>query len=412
MIFTSLREPAFRLFYIHNTFAAIDLGVRLAVHGWLVLALSNDSEVWVGIFALVLGIGRFSSSMVAGAIVDRFPRKSVLLAETAVGAFLAWGLGVAILFDAVNLPLAIVLAFVTGCQGAVRFTAANRYIYDLVGARQLVNGSALWRVSATPMMVFGALAAGGLIEWVGIWAAYGFMGTSLLVSLPFLVKIPVKGEVKPSYVNLLQQTVEGIRYAGQNRTLRTLFTVSIVMESLGFAFLIAIPLMAKTVLSAGGLGLGFLHAGAGIGTLLANLIMAMKGDAYNKPRMIILNSVFAGIALAGFALSRHLPLSILLASAVMASLNAYDLSIGALMQLVAPPELRGRAVSLHSLAISFTAFGGFAIGIAGSVVGVPTVLFASAGGIIINILIRRKALLAINEKQRNENTDPTVTSTN
>lgn len=411
-MFTSFKKPAFLLFYIHNTFAAIDLGVRLAVHGWLVLVLSNDSEIWVGIFALVLGFGRFFSSMVAGAVVDRFPRKSILLAETVFGAFLAWGLGIAILFDAVNLSMAIALAFVTGCQGAVRFTAANRYVYDLVGASQLVNGSALWRVSATPMMVLGALVTGGLIEWVGIWAAYGFMGSSLLISLPLLAKIPVKGVIEHSHVNLFQQTIEGIRYAGQNRTLRTLFTVSVVMESLGFAFLITIPLMAKNVLFAGGLGLGFLQAGAGIGTLLANLIMASRGDTNNKPRTIILNSVFAGTALIGFALSRSLPLSIFFAGAIMASLNAYDLSIGALMQLVASPELRGRAVSLHSLAISFTAFGGFAIGMAGSVVGVPTVLLGSGSAIIVNILIRRKSLLAIKENHQNGIIGHTTTGAN
>ena len=404
-MFTSFKAPGFRLFYIHNTFAAVDLGVRMAVHGWLVLELSDDSEIWIGVYALVLGMGRFLSSTLAGAIVDRFPRRSVLLIEGAAGALLAWGLAFAVLFEVATLGLAIGLAFLMGCLGAVRFTAANRFVYDLVGPQQLVNGASLWRVSATPMMVFGALLAGALIEWVGIWAAFMFMGSSLLISLPFLAMIRVKGDVQPSNTNLIQQTIEGVRYAAQNRTLRTLFTVSIVMESLGFAFLVMIPVMAKTVLLAGGVGMGLLQAGAGAGTLFANLIMAMKGDAENKPRIIVLNALGAGVALIGFALSRSLPVSILLAAAIMALLNAYDITIGALMQLVAPSNFRGRAVSLHSLAISFTALGGFVMGAAGSVVGIPVMLAAGGAGIIINMLIRRPALLAIKEHRQRETSD-------
>ena len=49
------------------------------------------------------------------------------------------------------------------------------------------------------------------------------------------------------------------------------------------------------------------------------------------------------------------------------------------MQLVAPPHLQGRAVSLHSLAISFTSLGGFAMGMAASLVGGPAVV--AAGGV-------------------------------
>ena len=116
------------------------------------------------------------------------------------------------------------------------------------------------------------------------------------------------------------------------------------MESLGFAFLIMIPVMAKNELHAGAAGMGFIQAGAGMGMFLAPLVMAIRGDAGNKPRTIFLNALAAGVALVGFALSRSLLLSVLLAMVTMALLNAYDLTLGALMQLVAPPHLRGRAV--------------------------------------------------------------------
>ena len=81
----------------------------------------------------------------------------------------------------------------------------------------------------------------------------------------------------------------------------------------------------------------------------------------------------------------------------MAFLNAYDLTLGVLIQLVAPPNMRGRAVSLHSLAISFTAVGGFVMGGIGSIVGVPVMIAAGGIGIVINAMFRRRALLTVHE---------------
>ena len=86
----------------------------------------------------------------------------------------------------------------------------------------------------------------------------------------------------------------------------------------------------------------------------------------------------------------------------MAFLNAYDLTLGALLQLVAPPHLRGRAVSLHSLAISFTGLGGFVMGAVGSIVGVPIVLAAGGTGILANSILRRSSLMKIRESSARE----------
>jgi MFS family permease len=373
------------------------MNVRIAVHGWLVLQLTNDSEAWVGAYAFVLGIGQLLFSMFAGAIVDRFQRRTVMLIETSTSAIISGGLAIGTYFNAVDLWLVMVLAFVIGCQRAVRFTAANRFVYDLVGPRQLVNGVALWRLSSAPMMIFGSLLAGALIDWVDIWAPYAFMAAGLLISMPFLMVISVRGSVERTAITLLGQTIEGVRFAASHRPVRVLFSISVVMETLGFAFLIMIPVMAKNVLDTGGTGMGVLQAGVGTGMLAASLVMAAKGDTRGKTSVIFWAALGAGFALIGFALSRSLVLSFFLAAAVMAFLNAYDLTLGALLQLVSPANMRGRAVSLHSLAISFTSLGAFVMGVTGAFVGVPLVLAVAGGGIVANSLLRRTALANVTE---------------
>jgi MFS family permease len=397
-LFSSFSVPEFRFFFANNIFTSVDMNVRIAVHGWLILELSNDSPFWVGIFALVLGTGQLLFSSIAGAIVDRFQRRNVLLIEGIISVTVAAAFALAIYNDVAELWWAISIAFLTGCQRAVRFTASNRMVYDLVGPHRLVNGVSLWRVSASPMMIFGSLLIGFIIDWVGIWGAFAFMGASLAIGLPFLLLIHVHGSVDSSSTSLFRQTLEGAQLAVRDPSLRTLFSVSVVMETLGFSFLVMIPVMAKNVLETTGTGLGVLQAGVGAGMLGATLLMAAYGDSASKAKIIVVCAVGAGVALVAFSLSRSLPLSVVLAGAVMGFLNAYDLSLGAMMQLVSPPHLRGRAVSLHSLAISFTALGGFVIGALGGIVGVPLVMAASGGGIIANMALRRRAILALQEQ--------------
>ena len=142
----------------------------MAVHGWLILELSNDSEFWIGIYALLLGIGQFFFSSLAGTLTDRFQRRNLLIIEGTISTSIALLMTVTIYLEVLDLWMALAVALVIGCLRATRFTVINRFIYDIVGPQRLVNGVSLWRVSTTPMMIGGAMLAGALIEWAGIWA--------------------------------------------------------------------------------------------------------------------------------------------------------------------------------------------------------------------------------------------------
>ena len=312
-MFASFQQPGFKPFYMHSAFAAVDMNVRMAVHGWMVLELSNDSEFWVGIYALVLGAGQLMFSSFSGTLADRFQRRNVLLVEGIGGTTLAALIAVTVYLDVMQLWMAIALAFPVGCLRATRFTATNRMVYDLVGPEKLVNGVSLWRIANTPVMIFGGILAGAMIDWAGIWAAYTLIAGSLLFSLPFLFFIRVKGSIEEGGGQLIRQTLDGLKYASSNAALRTLFTVSIVMEFLGFSFLIMVPVMAKNVLEVSGLGLGFLQAGVGGGMFVGTLIMAAVGDGPRKQRIIFINALGAGVALIGFAYSPNLAVAVVLA---------------------------------------------------------------------------------------------------
>jgi hypothetical protein len=79
-------------------------------------------------------------------------------------------------------------------------------------------------------------------------------------------------------------------------------------------------------------------------------------------------------------------------------LNAYDITIGSLLQLVSPSQMRGRIISLHNLVLAFTSLGGFAAGAIGSLIGVPVMLALGSAAIVGNLLLHRPRLLRIREQ--------------
>jgi hypothetical protein len=84
-------------------------------------------------------------------------------------------------------------------------------------------------------------------------------------------------------------------------------------------------------------------------------------------------------------------------------LMAYDVALSSLLQIVSPPKMRGRVVSLYGLAIGFMAFGGFALGAIGSAIGVPVMLGINSAAILGNLLLHRRRLLQIRERRGDGN---------
>ena len=394
----AFRLPGFPPVFAHGMLSAVALSVRLVVHGWFVLSLSGDSPLWVGVAAALMGGGQVVFSLAAGVIVDRFQRQKLLIIASLVGSVAAGVLAVTSYFGVATLWLALVMAAVLGALQALSWTASHAMLYDVAGPRRLLNASALWRVGFGPMMIIGSLAIGGLIEWTGIWSAYAFMGGAHLLAAFTVIPLRVKGEVNKVTNGFVAQVKEGLGYAAKDRPVRTLLTFSFLMETMAFSFLTMIPVMAKNILDAGPLGLGFLSAATGTGSFIALLTMAFVGHAWRKPPIIVAGAVAAGVSLIGFSLSRSLPLSMVLAMTTMGFLMAYDLTLATLLQLRAPLNMRGRIMSVYSMSVALTSVGGFMMGAIGSVVGVPVAITFGGSVVVVNAVLRRRQVLRIRER--------------
>jgi len=146
-------------------------------------------------------------------------------------------------------------------------------------------------------------------------------------------------------------------------------------------YLTFIPIYARDILDTGAIGLGLLTGSIGVGALIGALTLASLRPSGGSGRLMLAGLAVVGSALAVFALSRSLPLSMLALALQGACQVAYYSTTNTLIQVLAPARLRGRILSLYTLtSIGLIPVANLVGGAIAQVVGVQPVL--AAGGLL------------------------------
>ena len=143
---------------------------RLAL-GWLVLT-QTSSPFLVGLAAGLEGIGRVGFGIFAGALVDRWNKRSLMVGALLVHGLIGFWLGALILTGLVALWHILVAALVQGAADSLLASASNTMIYPIVGRARVVNASAAKLLSFNLARITGSAVAGVLIDRLGLAACF------------------------------------------------------------------------------------------------------------------------------------------------------------------------------------------------------------------------------------------------
>jgi predicted MFS family arabinose efflux permease len=110
-----------------------------------------------------------------------------------------------------------------------------------------------------------------------------------------------------------------------------------------------LPTFAVKILRIDPTQMGFLFACLGVGTIAGGLLIASLGDIRRKGVVFLTGILVWSCALALFAVSEVMWLSMAALVLLGASQNAAGSSAITLMQTRVPPEMRGRVMSLNTL---------------------------------------------------------------
>jgi MFS family permease len=357
-----------------------------------ILALAG-SAVQLGIGFAIFSTAQLMVILIGGAIVDRIPRRSVILVSD-----LASGVVVGVVaFLGFTGSLQIAHLYVASALFGIAFSfytpAMTAIMPELVPKETLVAGNSLRSLSEQGARVVGPLFGGLIVTAAGPPLAIALDACTFVFSFAvFLLAHPPRRE-PPAPRPLLAQVRDGVTYTFSVSWLWTTIVGFAITNAINFAaFTVALPLLVLYVLHGTATTFGLIGAVAGVGSI-AGALVAGNLRVRKVGRAIYIGDALIGASLIAYGLAPFLPLVLFGSFAFAASLVAANTLWESMLQKHVPSELIGRVSSVDS-------FGSFLVGpvapIAAAAVIVhsgPTTIFVVGGAISVVFWL---SLLALN----------------
>ncbi len=375
----ALRHRNYRLFFIGQLVSLIGTWMQTVAQGWLVLRLT-DSPLLLGMVAAFNSLPILIFSIPAGTIVDRVPKRTLLVITQIAAMLLALILAGLTLSDAVQVWHVLVLATLLGLVNAFDAPARQAFTVEMVGREDLLNAIALNSSIFNGARTIGPAVAGLVVAIIGEGPAFLLNGISFIAVIASLLMMRLPPFTAPQGGNRGEQLREGLRYIAQEQRVGTLLGLAGVISLFGFVHIPLLPVFARDVLNEGATGLGWLSAASGVGALAAALQLAQFGDKIQRGRALSIALLIYPIFMIGFTMMRTLPLAmVMLALAGWAGVTAMALT-NTLIQSIVPDALRGRVMSVFTLLLmGLSPLGGLVAGAVAQLIGnVPLVVACSA----------------------------------
>lgn len=266
----------------------------------------------------------------------------------------------------------IVFAFVSGCVRAVDQPTRQAILPQLIPREDMVNAVGLantvWQLSH----LVGPAIAGMLIYLYGVGSTFyvGCLGFLVAVILVFLIRVNPETSMSGKR-GLLREMLQGVNYIRNNELVYALIALSVLNGVFGMSYVTLMPVFARDILEVGSRGFGFLQTSGGAGSVVGALTVAFLARSGKQGWQTIIGALVFGMLLIGFAFSTLYPLSLALLFLIGWANDLYLTTIGSVLQLHLPDQLRGRVMAIYGLTWSLMPLGGAIAGAIAEFAGAP-----------------------------------------
>ena len=331
-------------------------------------------------------------SVYSGALADRFDPRRVIQLGMGLFMLVSLGWGWVFLSGEAQIWQAAVLLILHGFAGVLWMPANQLLLHDMVGGAALPSAIRLNATSRWLGLLLGPAVGAGIMLAVGATAG---IFINVLIYLPLVLWLwkapfgPKFRQGKP----VLQMPLRGL--ADITSTIRSVARHPVIAPMIllagGASLLVGNAYHAQMPAFAHDLGqaradwsYSMLLSADAAGALFAGLLLERRGLIAVTPRTACVLALMWCCAIGGFALAPGYGIALaLLFVAGFCELSFYTMT-QTLVQLNAPPEIRGRVIGLFAMsALGLRTFSGFTVGMLGSVVGVHWSLAVSALALLI-----------------------------
>lgn len=379
--FSALRHPAFRIYFGGQLVSVSGTWMQTVAQQIVVYNLTK-SELALGLVACAQGLPALFLSPFAGVLVERWPRRSVLVGTQITMMILAFIMAVLYGTNALQIWHVVLLSLALGVANAVDAPARLSFLVEMVGHDDLPSGIVVNSLMFNVSRIIGPALGGIALAGLGATACFVLNGLSFLAVIAGLLLMHVSRAELPisTTVGLLRPLREGLGFARHHETIGPLLLLSALTSTFGLTFSVLFAPFADHVLHNTETGTSALLTAHGVGALIASALVAVTTNRGYRGKMLAAGAILAPLAVIVLAFMTGF-VAALIASAVagFAFICQFVLS-NTLLQTNVPDEFRGRVMSLYSLTFfGLTPFGNLVIGLTAEEIGVVTAILIFGG---------------------------------
>jgi MFS family permease len=375
--FSPLRHPNFRLYIGGQAVSLIGTWLQITALGWVVWRLTG-SEVALGTVNMLNTLPLLFVTPYAGVLADRIDRRKLLIGAQMALMLAAFLIAFLTQTGLIQLWHIYGIALATGVIAALDLPAQQAFLGDLSGmgeVRKAVNMNAMI-IQISRML--GPAIAGLVVARLGAAPAFWLNGLSFLVVIGSLLLVRAAQAQPPlEKAQPVQQLREGLAFVRTQPRIVDLFAFALMITFFAWAVVFnVLPSVADEVLRGDAETLGVLMSASGAGALFGVLFVVPLAQAYRRPGL----AMSAAATWTGFFLVAAGVSNTLVVTALALALGSVGvpvtMTIGlGLTQLMAPPEMRARVISLFTM-ISFglQPLAAFFVGTVAETFGVQTAI--------------------------------------
>jgi MFS family permease len=400
----------YRLFAGGQVISLSGTWAQRVAQDWLVLELSHNSGVALGITTGLQFLPVLLFGLYGGVLADRHDKRALLIGAQVAMGVLALVLGLLDLSGTVQLWHVYALAFLLGLATVIDTPVRQAFVVEMVGPDDLPNAVSLNSATFNVSRILGPAVAGVAINSVGTAPVFLANAASYIAVVVGLLAIRRTELFDARRVPRAKgQLREGLSYVRATPQLYVPIALIAVIGTFGLNFQITLALIAKQTFHLGAGSYGALSAMLATGSLLGALVSARRSTAPSR-RVLYGSALAFGVCevLTGLAPSYAVMAALLVPTG--AAVLTFTTAANATVQLTSAPHMRGRVMSIYVLVfLGGTPFGAPVIGLVAEVLGPRSSLLiggvvSAAAAIAAALYLRRLTAPSIAARQLVEST--------
>ena len=319
--------------------------------GWYILIQTN-SVFLLTVFASLQWVGTLIAPAF-GLAGDRIGHRNLLTAMRASYVLLAGivaGLSVA---SALSPAAVLVVAAVAGLIRPSDLAMRNVLISETVPHDHMMSAISLARITTDSARAVGAVAGVSAVALLGMNVAYAIVVALYALSTALTMRITAPGKsAVHARASPWRDLVEGARSVWEAPTQLAVLLLAFLVNVCLFPFTLGLlPYVAREVYGVNQVDLGYLAASAGIGAIVASLLLSSIAGTVRPARMMITFAVIWHVLVIAFGHSTSMPVGLVLLALIGLCSGLCLLPMAVLLLRGAPPALRGRIMGMRTQAV-------------------------------------------------------------